>query len=145
VAAEPPTQRSNGSGQTARAKPRLAVPVLRSLPSEQPVCRWRHWIVGVDDVGRVVLPLDARQVTDGAADVRAMSRDAALVLRDRGPGAEVRLDRRGRLVLPTWLRTLAESTRSVLVAAQWPEASVVVVSPTGSLDALADALAGEVG
>ena len=67
-----------------------------------------------------------------------------LVLRAGGVGVPVRMDRRGRRALPAWLRRMTEPTGSVLVAARHPEPSVVVLAPTGVLDAYVDAVVGEV-
>ena len=48
-------------------------------------------------------------------------------------------------MLPMWLRRLVETSRSVLVAARWPDVSCLVVTPTNALDGLIDVAAGEVG
>lgn len=132
------------SGQERQPAPRLALPVLRNTPVELPAVRWRHWIVGVDCRGRITLPTDARLMLDEPMGLRAVSRELALLLRsDSVVGAEVRLDGRGRLMLPAWLRRLTDSSRAVLVAARWPDVSLVVISPVSALDALADTAAGE--
>lgn len=103
-------------------------------------------MVGVDDGGRLTLPVDARGVAAGSGVVRASSRSDAVVLRREGLGAETPVDRRGRLQLPPWLRGhLRLSGGSVFVAARRPDASTVVVTPVAGLDGLADALVGEVG
>jgi len=123
----------------------LTVPALRSIPAARPTSRWRHGIVGVDDLGRITLPADFRTGLDVPDPFRAVSRENALRLR-RGPdGTVIHVDRRGRLVLPMWLRRLADPSRSVFIAARWPEVSCLVVMPTSSLDALVDVAAEEVG
>ena len=56
------------------------------------------------------------------------------------------VDRRGRVLLPAWLRRTAAAEPVVgFVAARRPDASLVVVTPAGDLDELADALAEGVG
>jgi hypothetical protein len=121
----------------------LALGQLRSLsgdPADVP--RWRHWVLGVDAIGRITLPPEARAVAAGRRTVRAASHESALVLRANGLGAATHLDRRGRLALPTWLRRLVRATGMVLVAARFPDASLVVVTPTSVLDAVIDGVAG---
>jgi DNA-binding transcriptional regulator/RsmH inhibitor MraZ len=101
-------------------------------------------VLGIDAIGRITLPPEARAVAAGRRTVRAASHECALVLRAEGLGAPTHLDRRGRLALPTWLRGMATATGTVLVAARFPDASVVVVTPTCVLDALIKGVAGEV-
>ena len=50
------------------------------------------------------------------------------------------MDRRGRLVVPAWLRRLSEPWRSVLLAANFPDMSLIVLTPSTTLDGLLDAL-----
>ena len=107
------------------------------------LARWRHWVVGVDSIGRITLPAEARPVGDPPSACRAVSRDRALVLRREGFGTPRQLDGRGRLTLPAWLRRLVGPAGAVLVAASVPEASIVVVTPAAVLDAVVDGLAGE--
>jgi hypothetical protein len=73
------------------------------------------------------LPAEARSA-DRPAVVRVASRDRALVLCREGLGSLRRLDARGRLTLPGWLRRLVGSGASVLVAASVPDALTVVVT-----------------
>ena len=75
--------------------------------------------------------------------MRAESSGPVLALRADGIGRAVRLDRRGRLYLPGWLRQVAGA--AVVVSARQPEPTTVVVAPCGVLDGLVEALAGEVG
>jgi hypothetical protein len=122
--------------------------MLRSLSElpDAPPPRWWHWVVGVDDRGRLTLPADARGLAAGGGVVRASSRGDAVVFRRDGLGAETPVDRRGRLRLPPWLGShLRSSGGVVFVAARRPDATTVVVTPVAGLDGLADALVGEVG
>jgi DNA-binding transcriptional regulator/RsmH inhibitor MraZ len=108
--------------------------------------RWWHCVTGLDYKGRLTLPAEARQLADRASVVRVSSRGSAVVLRREGVGAVTPVDRRGRLLLPGWLRReAARDGGIVFVAARRPDASVVVVSPVDGLDAVAEGLAGEVG
>jgi hypothetical protein len=72
-------------------------------------------------------------------------RGRALVLRD-GEGAEVHADRRGRVILPAWLRSACgPGDAAVIVAVRRPPAGdVAVIAPVNVLDALVGDLAGEV-
>jgi bifunctional DNA-binding transcriptional regulator/antitoxin component of YhaV-PrlF toxin-antitoxin module len=137
-----------GHASTLTAVPSPLAPALDALHrvGRRPApARWRHWVVEVQRSGRVTLPPAARRIADGLPAVRAVSRDDALVLRRDGLGAAITLDGRGRLILPVWLRRLAAPAGSVLVAARRPDASVVVIAPVGSLDALVEGVCGEVG
>ena len=81
----------------------------------------------------------------GLPAVRLWSTGTTVVLRRDGRGAVTPADRRGRVLLPAWLRRPAAAEPVVVfVAARRPDASLVVVTPVVDLDALADALAGEV-
>jgi len=130
---------------SAAPKPptRSALSLLRELDGERRVPQWRHWIVGVEPIGRITLPADARQELGVEALVKAVSRDLMLVLRRGGVGASLPVDRRGRLVLPAWLRQMTQSSGSVLVAARSAATPTVVVSSAGVLDGLLDHIAGE--
>jgi hypothetical protein len=90
-----------------------------------------------------MLPARVWRLVGGWSCFNAVSRGDALVLRD-GVGAPARMDGRGRLTLPAWLRTACDTGGSVLVAAHRPDAGVVVVSPVRVLDALVGGLVGEV-
>jgi hypothetical protein len=103
----------------------LALEHLRRLADRGPdEARWWHWVVG-----------------DDSSTVRGVSRERTLILQRSGLGAPTRLDERGRLVLPVWLRALVAVTGTVLVAARQPEPSLVVITPTSVLDALVDDVA----
>ncbi|MBI1843825.1 MAG: hypothetical protein HYR89_04345 [Actinobacteria bacterium] len=127
--------------------------MLRDLGDERHALRWRQWIVGVEPIGRVTLPVEARAVlgadgvdADGAgADgvVRALCRDLTLVLRGGGAGASLAVDGRGRLFLSAWLRRATVSSGSVLVAFRCVGQPMVVLAATGVLDAMVDGVAGE--
>ena len=100
---------------------------------------WRHWIVRMEPSGRITLPSD-RQVLKGEGSVQAISRGLMLVLRCGGIGASFRIDHRGRIVLPAWLRQATQSTGCVLVAARSAPSPTVVVVATGVLESLLDRL-----
>ena len=118
-------------GVVPRAPARTALSVLRDLGGERPALRWRHWIVGVEPIGRVTLPVEARAVldADGAGVVRVLCRDLTLVLRGGGAGASLTVDGRGRLFLPAWLRraTLPTLRGSDARRVRWYEAYEVRV------------------
>jgi DNA-binding transcriptional regulator/RsmH inhibitor MraZ len=64
-----------------------------------------------------------------------------LVLHLRDGGASLAIDRRGRLILPAWLRTPARSSGSVLVAARAAGTPAIVVAPTGVLEGIVSRVA----
>ena len=82
--------------------------LLAELGSEPRVPQWRHWIVGVEPIGRITLPAGARHVLGTEVLVQAVSRERMLGLRRVGVGASLPIDSRGRLVLPTWFRGVGE-------------------------------------
>jgi DNA-binding transcriptional regulator/RsmH inhibitor MraZ len=55
----------------------------------------------------------------------------------------MRVDGRGRVTLPAWLRQAGEYGSPVLVAARRPDARVVLVTPAALLDAFVEGLTGE--
>jgi DNA-binding transcriptional regulator/RsmH inhibitor MraZ len=118
--------------------------LLREIGMEAEATPWRHWIVALEQIGRVSLPPGARQILGAGVPVRAVSRDHMLVLHCGGVGASLPIDGRGRLVLPAWFRSSVRSSRSVLVAARSPAPASVVLAPTGLLDDLVSHVAGEV-
>lgn len=123
-----------------------ALDLLRQLNAAVPdAVRWRHWIVGVDSIGRITLPVEVRLAGEPQRSVRVVSRGLALIVRQEGLGALRQLDQRGRLTLPAWLRRAVGPAGVVLVSASVPEVSMVAVTPTGLLDAVIDRLAEEVG
>lgn len=85
-----------------------------------PVPRWWHWVLGLDHRGRLTLPAEGRQLAaDGT--VRAFSQAGAVILRLDGVGASAPVDRRGRVLLPGWLRVhLGAPGEAVFVAARGP-------------------------
>lgn len=118
---------------------------LRQMHAAVPeVVRWRHWIAGVDAVGRVRLPAAVRPGADDPPELAAVSRDRVLVLRRHGRGSVRRIDRRGRVTLPVWLRCLVGPAGAVVISASVPDAATVVVTPAVVLDAVVDGLSGEV-
>lgn len=141
-----PLEHPGGATGVALKQPLAA---LRAWSASPPEPGWWHWVVGVDPTGRVVLPAGAWRVLDAWGTVGAVMRGRALVLRD-GEGAEVYADRRGRVILPAWLRSAcgpADSSgdAAVIVAVRRPPAGdVAVIAPVNVLDALVGDLAGEV-
>jgi bifunctional DNA-binding transcriptional regulator/antitoxin component of YhaV-PrlF toxin-antitoxin module len=110
--------------------------LLREWEGERPVPQWQHWIVAVESTGRITLPSAARQALGSGSCAQAVIREGMLVLHRRDGGASLAIDRRGRLILPAWLRTPALSPGSVLVAARAVGIPAVVVAPTGVLEAI---------
>lgn len=103
-------------------------------------------MVDIDTAGRITLPTDVRGLVDGPrGTVRAAARRLALVPSDSDAvaGFELRVDSRGRLPLPVWLRRQAEPAGAVLLAVRQPEGALVVVTPAGALDAVADSVVRE--
>jgi len=142
----PSLEHDVGSPVVALSQPLAA---LRAWSAPPPDRGWWHWVVGVDLAGRVVLPADAWLVLGAWRTVGAVMRGRALVLRD-GEGADVRADRRGRVILPVWLRSACgpgdgPGDAAVIVAVRRPPAGdVAVIAPVNVLDALVGDLAGEV-
>ena len=89
--------------------------LLAELAGEPQMPQWRHWIVGVEPIGRITLPVGARHVLGTEVFVQAISRERMLVLRRGGVGANLPIDRRGRLVLPTWFRGVTRSSGSAAI------------------------------
>ena len=115
---------------------------LRQLPElgcDPPEPRWRWAVVRVELTSRIVLPADAREVLGTAVAVRGWCNRVALVITPDGPGAEVAIDGRGRLRLPTWLRDGEHAAGGVLVGTR-NDPAAVVVAPTGVLDAVGNLL-----
>lgn len=118
---------------------------LRQLHAAVPeAVRWRHWIAGVDAVGRVRLPAEVRPAADDPPELAAVSGDRVVLLRRHGRGSVRRIDRRGRVTLPVWLRRLVGPDGAVLISASVPDAATVVVTRAAVLDAVVDGLAAEV-
>jgi DNA-binding transcriptional regulator/RsmH inhibitor MraZ len=113
------------------------------LGGEGWVPQWRHWIVGVEPIGRITLPAGARHVLGTGVLVQAVSRERMLVLRHGGVGANLPVDRRGRLVLPAWFRGATRSSGSVLVAARSAVSPTVVLAGTGLLEDLVSHVAAD--
>lgn len=118
---------------------------LRQLHAAVPeAVRWRHRIAGVDAVGRVRLPVEVRPAAGDPPVLVAFSRDRVLVLCRDGRGSVRRIDRRGRVTLPVWLRRLVGPDGAVVISASVPDAATVVVTPAVVLDVVVDGLSGEV-
>jgi hypothetical protein len=110
--------------------------LLAELGGERRVPEWRHWIVGVEPIGRITLPVGARHLLGTEVLVQAVSRERMLVLRRAGVGASLPIDRRGRLVLPAWFRGVSRPSGSVLVSARSAATPTVVLAGTGLLEDL---------
>ena len=110
--------------------------LLREWEGNRPVPQWQHWIVAVESTGRIALPSAARQVLGSGSSVQAATREGMLVLHQRDGGASLAIDRRGRIILPAWLRTPARSSGSLLVAARAIDTPAVVVAPTDVLEGI---------
>jgi hypothetical protein len=106
--------------------------------------QWRHWVVGVEPPGRITLPPGARQVLGSGSSAQAVSRGGCLVLHRGGVGASLPIDGRGRLIMPAWLRGLARSSGSVLVAARAASTPAVVLVTTDVLEDLVSHFVAEV-
>jgi len=117
--------------------------LLRDLDGGRRLPLWRYWIVAVEQIGRISLPPLARQVLGSEPGVRVVSHELALVLGPGDVGAKARIDGRGRLFLPAWLRQATQSSSSVLVAARTDGSPTVVLVATGILDDLLDRVGGE--
>jgi DNA-binding transcriptional regulator/RsmH inhibitor MraZ len=117
--------------------------LLAELGSEPRVRQWRHWIVGVEPIGRITLPAGARYVLGTEVLVQVVSRDRMLVLRRGGVGANLPIDCRGRLVLPAWFRGATRPSGSVLVTARSVPSLAVVLAGTGLLEDLVSHVAEE--
>jgi DNA-binding transcriptional regulator/RsmH inhibitor MraZ len=120
----------------AKPAPRAALSLLREWEGDRPIPQWQHWVVAVESTGRITLPSGARQVLGSGSCVQAVTREGMLVLHRRDGGASLAIDRRGRLILPAWLRTPARSSGSVLVAARAVGTPAVVVAPTDVLEGI---------
>jgi DNA-binding transcriptional regulator/RsmH inhibitor MraZ len=118
--------------------------LLRELEVEPGPSEWQHWIVAVENIGRISLPVSARRALGTSGSVQAVSRDRMLVLHTDGPGASLPMDQRGRLVLPAWFRGAVRSSGSVLVGVRSTEPPTVVLAPIGILDALMSSVVAEV-
>jgi hypothetical protein len=119
--------------------------LLREIGSEAEATPWRHWIVALEQIGRVSLPPGARQILGVRGAGSELSVGIACwccitVVR----GASLPIDGRGRIVLPAWFRGSVRSSRSVLVAARSLAPAIVVLAPIGLLDDLVSHVAGEV-
>ena len=117
--------------------------LLADLGSEPEVPQWRHWIAGVEPIGRITLPSGARHLLGTAVLVQAVSRDRMLVLSSAGVGNSLPIDRRGRLVLPAWFRGAARPSGSVLVSVRSAAIPTVVLAGTGLLEDLVSHVAAE--
>ncbi len=115
---------------------------LDELADDDPPSRWEWMVVRVEPGGRLILPGPARNTLglgDGAGSVAAVCHPTSLVL---GRDASVdrvrcRVDARGRLRIPVWLRR--DDPATLLVGTD-PTNSVVVVANTRVLDAVGDSL-----
>jgi bifunctional DNA-binding transcriptional regulator/antitoxin component of YhaV-PrlF toxin-antitoxin module len=97
----------------------------------------------VESIGRITLPASARALLGDRQTAQALSRGCALVMKRGGTGAAVVVDRRGRVVLPSWLRRATRVSTAVLLSACHVEGGVIVVVPATELDAIVERAAGE--
>lgn len=125
----------------AQPAPRAALSLLHELDAHRALPVWRHWIVGMEPNGRITLPPGARQAIGSCA--QAATRGGMLVLRHGGPGASLAIDRRGRLILPAWLRSAVRASGSVLVAARTLLTPAIVLVPTDILEDLVSEVVAE--
>ena len=131
-----PTSLEHRSVAVAKPAPRAALSLLHEWDVHRPVPQWRHWVVGVEPTGRITLPPHVRQVLGSESSAQAVSRGGMLVLHHGGVGASLPIDRRGRLIVPAWLRGTARLSGSVLVAARAVGLPAVVLTPTEILEDL---------
>jgi hypothetical protein len=117
--------------------------LLAELAGEPQMSQWRHWIVGVEPIGRITFPVGARHLLVAEVLVQAVSRDRMLVLSGAGVGANLPIDRRGRLVLPAWFRGATRPSGSVLVSGRSAATPTVVLAGTGLLEDLVSHVAEE--
>jgi hypothetical protein len=136
-----PTPLEHPGSAVPKPAPRAALSLLHEWDGHRPVPQWRHWVVGVEPTGRITLPPGAHQAIGSASGAQAVTRGGMIVLRHGGEGASLPIDRRGRLILPAWLRTPARSSGSVLVAARAVGAPAVVVAPTDVLEGIVSQVA----
>jgi hypothetical protein len=90
----------------------------------------------VEPTGRITLPSGAHQVLGFESWAQAATKDGMLVLHHQGVGASLAIDRRGRLILPAWLRARARLSGSVLIAAGALFTPTVVLVSTAVLEDL---------
>ena len=117
--------------------------LLAEFGGEPQMPQWRHWIVGVEPIGRITLPAGARHLLGTDVLVQAVSRERMLVLRRGGAGTNLPIDRRGRWVLPAWFQGATRPSGSVLVAARSAPSPTVVLAGTGLLEDLVSQVAVE--
>ena len=122
--------------EVAKPAARTALSLLCERDGGRHVPQWRHWVVGVEPTGRITLPPGARRVLGSESSAQAVSREGMLMLHHGGVGARLPIDRRGRLILPAWLRGTARLSNSVLVAARAVGLPAVVLAPTDILEDL---------
>jgi len=91
---------------------------------------------GVETTGRITLRPHARRVLGSESSAQAVSGEGTLILHHGGVGVSLPIDRRGRLILPAWLRVAARLSGSVLVAARAVGLPAVVLTPTDILEDL---------
>jgi len=119
---------------------------LDDLGHSQPPPGWGWTTVRVESTGRIILPVGARDALgvggEGAVAYATCNR-VALVLRSKPPGAEFSVDSRGRVLLPTWLRSPADAAGSVVVVGTRIGVPAVVAAPASVLDGLGDLLTGD--
>lgn len=117
---------------------------LDDLGAEPPPRRWAWAVAKLQPIGRITLPAEAGGALGWSpgvtVEIRGRSSRLALVLRRDGTGAAFRVDGRGRLYLPVWLRR----TDAVLVGTR-EDRPLVVIAAVGVLDGIGDLLLGDKG
>jgi DNA-binding transcriptional regulator/RsmH inhibitor MraZ len=120
--------------------PRLFDDVEPSVPE-----RWSFAVVTVEPSGRVTLPTGVRDRFAQSAVVRAAAAAEVVVLSTTGAGRRVRVDGRGRVVVPCWLRDAIGPSGALVIGACRGDGcdAMVLLAPARLLCRWADALVGE--
>lgn len=124
------------------------LPFPRFLDDDEGTDASGHWsfaIVALERDGRVALPPSARAVVAAWASPRALTRGEFVLLRPGDAGRPVRIDGRGRLVVPYWLRDAAGPAASLFVGTRREpdDKPIVLLAPPRLLAGFADALVEE--
>lgn len=115
---------------------------LDDLADDTPPHRWDWTIATVEKTGRISLPHPARAalgLSDGGGALVGICHATSLVLRPGDPQRRnpFRVDGRGRLRVPVWLR---RDGPDVLLVRTLGDEGLAVVAGTGVLDAVGDSL-----
>jgi hypothetical protein len=124
----------------------LSLPRLDADEEAGATPSWSFAIVTIERTGRLTLPTAVRTAFEGRESLRISARDeVALLSGGGGGGRAVAFDRRGRIVVPRWLRAAAEPDGALLVGTgtRLEGGPVVVLAPPRLLVGFADAMVGE--